>query len=342
MRPAVVSPLLLLAACSGGGQEAVFVDNLVERSPSLVCEVADLGSPPAAVSRLRAMNDSLLVAIAGGDRDILLLDDDLRVLTRIHWEKDGPVSLSDPSDAVLVGDSLLVIADRERARLAFLDLGGGDRGSLPLGFAPHRLLRFGRGYLVSAIALLPAQAELLYQVSDTSIRALGIPPLQVPDWQLKAMGNATVLEPVGGGRVILGHQFIEPVAHLLDVSAEGDPSTVRQVGVPLPGGVRGAVGYLPERPFTDESLSKLLAPMLDAASDTVAGEILYLTRTGRRIGDHWEKALVRADRDLGYLDSFVLPVNAGRFAYLPRRHEIIAVAEDERWYRCPLAPRSGS
>jgi len=295
------------------------------------------------VSRLEAVNDSLLVAIATGDRDILLVRDDLLPLARIHWEKEGPVSLSDPSDVALVGDTLLVVADRESARLKFFDLQGGDRGTLPLGFPPHRLVRFGDGYLVSAIALLPTQSELLYRVSERAIHGLGVAPLHMADWQLKAMANATVLVPVGGGRVILAHQFIEPVAHLLDIPGSQDaPDAVRRVGIPVSDGVREAVGYLPERPFTDESITKILTPILEAASDTAAGEVLYLTRTGRRIAEHWEKALVRVDRDMGYLDSFLVPLSVGPFAYLPRRREIVAVADDERWYRCPLPPRSGA
>jgi len=46
--------------------------------------------------------------------------------------------------------------------------------------------------------------------------------------------------------------------------------------------------------------------------------------------------VIRVDRELRYRASHLLPLNAGRIAYLSRSREIVAVAEDDRWYRCPL------
>lgn len=337
MRPAAVSPLLLLAACSSDGPGVVLVEGFLDRSPVLACSVAAMPTPPASVVRLRSVGDSLLAVLAQGDREILLLRHDLSAVARLRWAEEGPGALLDPVDVELVGDTLVAVADRGRARLGFLDLQGGARGTLPLGFAPQRILRQGDAWLVSAVPLVPTQAEILYRVADGEIKGVGIAPVHVASPQLKALANTTVLERVGSTRVILAHQFLEPLAHLLDLPPDGGPPVaMRSAGTPLPDGVRDAVGYRPEPPFTDESLRRMLTPVLEAAPDPRSGGMLYLTRTGRQSGGVWEKALVRVDGDMAYVSSWIVPVNVGAFAYLPSADEIVAVAEDERWYRCPL------
>jgi hypothetical protein len=343
MRSAVVSPLLVLAACAADGPEAVYIEDFKDRSPMLECAVADIAGPPASVVRLKAVNDSLLAVIADGDREILLLGHDLAVRTRVRWEEEGPAALADPVDLELVGDTLLVLVERGRARLTFLDLHGVQRDHLALGFAPNRLLRDGDGWLVSVVPISPTQGEILYRVGGARPEPLGIAPVHEAAFQLKALANATVLERVRGGRVIVAHQYLVPRSHLLDLQPEGGGArAVRDVPTPLPDGVRGAVGYRPEPPFADEEMRRLLAPVIEAAPDPSGGGILYLTRSGRMLGGTWEKALVRVDADMNYLASWIFPVNVGPFAYLPSSDEVVAVAEDERWYRCPLTTGGGT
>jgi hypothetical protein len=343
MRSAAVSPLLfLLSACATERPETLYIEDFLDRSPTLQCSVADVPGPPASVARLRAVNDTLLAAIADGDREILLLDHDLSVRARVRWEEEGPAALAEPVDVELVGDTLLVVAERGRGRLTFLDLHGVQRGHLALGFVPNRLLRDGDGWLVSAVALAPTQGEILYRVAGPDKEGMRIPPVHEAAPQLKALANATVLERVRGGRVIVAHQFLVPLAHLLDVAPGGGRPARRDVAIPLPEGVRDAVGYRPEPPFTDEGLRRMLAPVLASSPDPAAGGMLYLTRSGRMSGDTWEKALVRVDADMAYVSSWVLPVNAGPFAFLPSRNQVVVVADDERWYRCPLPTGGGT
>lgn len=337
MRSAAVFPVLLLAACAADGPEGVYIEDFLDRSPVLACVEAGVAGPPASVVRLKAVNDSLLAVIAGGDREILLLDHDLAIRARVRWEEEGPAALVEPVDMALVGDTLLALADRGRARLSFLNMQGLPRGSLPLGFAPHRMLRDGDGWLVSAVPLAPTQGEILYRVAGEQMDGMGIPPVHEAVIQLKALANATVLERARGGRVIVAHQFLVPRSHLVDLPPEGGGApTVRDVATPLPEGVRNALGYRPEPPFLDEDMRRLLTPVLETAPDPQGGGIFYLTRTGRMLGDSWEKALVRVDADMTYVASWIFPVNVGPFAYLPASDEIVAVADDERWYRCPL------
>ncbi len=343
MRPTAVSPLLLvLSGCLAEGPEPTFIEDLVDRSAVLACAAAEIEEIPSTVNRLKVLNDTLLGVIAAGSREIRLLGHDLGTVASVRYVQEGPGALLDPRDLELSGDTLLAVADRVLARVQFLDLSGRDRGRLDLGFAPQRLLRYSDGYLMSATLLMPGQGELLFRVSGGEVEGLGVRPLHIADSQLRTLANLTVLEPVGRGRVVLGHQFIEPAAHLLDFDDRGGrPARATRASVPLPEGARDAVGRLPRRPFTEDALMALAAPILESASDSSSGHLLYLTRSGRRPQGYYEKVLIRVDRDLRYLDSFLLPVNAGPFAYLPSRGEIVAVAEDERWYRCPLPPRVG-
>lgn len=355
MRSAVVSPLLLfLAACAGEGWGPVFIEDFTDRSPELECSVVSPpGGPPAAVVRLKLVGDTLLVAVAEGDREIVLLDPDLTVRGRVRWEAEGPAALVQPVDVDLVGDTLLAVADRGRARLVLLDLQGAPRGALPLGFAPQRLLADGGGWLVTAVPLAPTQSEILYRVDGAAITGVGVTragitgvglaPLHDAVPQLKALANTTVLERVRGGRVLVAHQYLQPVAHLVELPARGGGrAVIRDVPTPLPEGVASAVGYRPEPPFTDEAMRRMLTPVLEAAPDPAGGGILYLTRTGRMAGAAWEKALVRVDADMRHQASWILPVNVGPFAWLPARGEVVAVAEDERWYRCPVPAGGGA
>ena len=344
MRSAAASPLLLLfAACAGEGPGTVYIEDFHDRSPMLACSVADVPGPPAGVLRLKAVGDSLLVAIAGGDREIVLFGPDFSVRARVRWEEEGPLGLADPVDVDLVGDTLLVVAERGRARLTFVDLRGVQRGHIPLGFVPNRLLRDGDGWLVSAVPLSPTQGEILYRVGGARPEPMGIAPVHEATPQIKALANATVMVRAGDGRVVVAHQYVRALAHLVALPPEGrGRATVRDVAVPLADGVAGAVGFRPGPPFTDEAMRRLLAPVLEAAPDPPGGGILYLTRTGRMSGDFWEKALVRVDADMTYLASWTLPVNVGPFAWLPRRGEVVGVAADERWYRCPIPPGGGT
>ena len=47
---------------------------------------------------------------------------------------------------------------------------------------------------------------------------------------------------------------------------------------------------------------------------------------------------MRTDRDLRPADSFLLEENFGLLALLHGGDTVLLVAENERWYRCPLPP----
>jgi hypothetical protein len=338
MRSTVVSPLIALLAafaCAPDGPDPDFVEDFVGRSPTLACADAGLQNPPAGVVRVRALTDSLLGVIAMDEGAIILLDSTLRERLRITFDEEGPGSLHEPTDLLLHGDSLLVVAEQGRARLRFFGLDGRETGALPLGFLPYRLAPYGQGWLVSAQVLSPGQADRLYVVSEGGAEPLGVLPVHMADWQLKGFANMTVIEPLGAGRFVQAHQMFHPLATVFDSPAPGgEPG--REVALPLPDGVRAVVGIVPQRPFTDAALMGSLAPVLDAASDTTTGTFLFTTRTGRSLRGFSEKALVRTDRDLRLVDSFLFEENVAPFALLPGGDAVLVVAEDERWFRCTL------
>lgn len=343
MRPTAVSPLVALLAtlaCAPEGPEPAFIEGFVASSQTLGCSDVGLDPPPAGVTRVRTLGDSLLGVIAQDEGAILLLDTSFRERLRIGYAEEGPGSLHEPSDLLLHGDSMLVVTEQGRARLRFFGLDGGERGSVRLGFPPHRMAPYGRSWLVSAQALSPGQSDLLYLVTERGAEALGVVPVHMADWQLKVFANMTVVEPLGGGRFVQAHQMFHPLATLFD-SPEPGASGASAVPLPLPDGVRDRVGVVPRRPFTEVSLMGSLAPVLDAASDTLTGTFFYLTRTGRRLRGFAEKALVRTDRELRPAGSFLLEENFGLLALLPGGDAVLLVAEDERWYRCPLPPLPG-
>lgn len=336
MRLAAVSPILLaLAACAPDPHGPAFVEDFIARSPMMQCTVVPHDVPPASVVRLRAAGDSMVVALAQGDREILLLDGSLTPVRRVAWVSEGPGGLTEPVDVELLGDSVFAVLDRGRSRISLLGLGGDDRGSLRLGMLPHRFLADGDGWLVSSVALLPGHADLLHRVTAEGAEGLGVRPVHMPQPQLKALANSAVIERVGGGRVIVAHQFLVPEAHIVEQDA-GRPPVVRRATTPLSEAVREAVGYQPEPPFTDESMARILTPVLEAAPDPKGDGMYVLTRSGRRVAGRWEKALIRVDAEMRYLSSLLLPVNAGPFVVLPGGSEVVLVDEDERWHRCAL------
>src|SRR5690606_11346715 len=95
-------------------------------------------------------------------------------------------------------------------------------------------------------------------------------------------------------------------------------------------GVRDRYGWLPKGSFTEDQADSLLFPSIASAADPATGELLYLTRTGRRGEYGSEKTIIRVDRELQYVRSYLLDVNAARMIYLAGpRLVILATTNDE-------------
>lgn len=336
MRPSLLRSLSLssglLWGCGGGGGTAPsFVPDFVDRSSAAACEATE---PPGGVLRsvagVRSAGDSALVVLHEAERVVALYDAGGRERARVRYRKEGPLRVAEPRDAAWHGGTFY-LADRGGRRIKMLGADGGDGGEIDLPFAPERVAVTGSGIAIVPLVLGAGETELLYLWRDGELRPAGVPVARVGDWRLAAMANQASLVPFPDGRVVVAHQFIVPGAHVV---APG--GGVSELSLPLPDGLRSGFGRLPRPPFTEEELQELPAPLLDAAADRRSGDLLFLTRSGRRSGDHHEKAVIRADRDFRYLRSYLLPMNGGFIGYFSSSRSAWIVDDDDRWHRCEL------
>ncbi len=312
--------------------EVALIEDFVRRSATVDCRLAaDPFRRTAEVRQIRAVGDTALLVLDARDRAVSLFGPGLVEKWRITFDEGGPRGLVDPRSVALAGDSMILVADRSRRGVKAFDLEGHERPGLATGWVVDQLLSIRGALLLSSLVVPGNRAPLLGVLSGEEVRPFPLPGVQEADWRLTALANLVEMVGYPDGRVVVLHRFLHPRAYVWNVEAGGEPATVM---VPLPEGLAGAVGYRPPPPFTEESLRGLLAPALDAAADMESGDLLYLTRSGRSRGGQFEKALVRLDQEFRYRRSYLLPVNAGRFAYLSSRAESILIDDWGRWHVC--------
>lgn len=329
--PRPLLPLALLGGCAGAeGARPTFVPGFVERSVTAECEAIP---PPGGVLRsvgaVRVVGDSALVVLHTAEREVAVYDDRGGESIRVRYEREGPSRVLDPQD-VTWHEGRFHVADRAARRVKILRSDGGEAGEVRLPFAPERVAVVGGGLLVVPLVLGAGEEELLHRWDGIELRPLGVPVVRLGDWRLEAMANQATLVAYPDGRAVLAHQVVVPRAHVVEPGG----SEARTTPLPLPDGVRGAFGRLPASPLTEEELRALPAAVFDGAADPRSGDFLYLTRTGRRMEEHAEKAVIRVDRDFRYVRSYLLPVNAGFLGYFASSGASLVVDEADRWHRC--------
>lgn len=336
MRPSLLRSLslsggLLWGCGGGGGSGPSFVSDFVGRSEAASCEaVGPPGGALRSVASVRAAGDSALVVLHDVEREVALYDAGGRERARVRFRKEGPLRVAEPRDAAWHGGTFY-LADRGGRRIKLLRADGTDGGEIDLPFAPERVAVTEAGVAIAPLVLGAGEDELLYLWRGGELRPGGVPVARVGGWRLAAMANQVGLVPLSDGRILVAHQFIVPGAYVV-----GAGGAVTEVSLPLSDGVRRAFGGFPRPPFTEEELQALPAPLLDGAADRQSGEFLFLTRSGRRIGDHHEKAVVRVDRDFRFLRSYLLPMNGGFLGYLSSSRAAWIVDADDAWHRCEL------
>ena len=334
--------LMLLVACWTKDEDLVIIEDLVERSSEPACVEVRTEGDHHEVPLLKTLDDTLIAALLPIKREVLLLRSDLSLRERVRYERYGPGRVIDPQDIVLVDDTILVFSDRATRKLVSLGLGGEERGEIDLDFPPDRVVGWDDGFLVTSLILTPEEEMLLFLVRGDERRELDIPALPNVDWQMKTLENLVSLHTYPDGRIVLVHRFLSPTARVVRFPADpGADPVVASLPLPIPDGVKQAVGWMPSRPFSEDELMGILVPAMDVASDPSTGDLLYLTRTGRRVGEYMEKVVVRIDRDFAYQSSHILPANVVEMAYLPRSGELITIDEDGAWGRCALASSAG-
>lgn len=326
MSTLVLLLLLLVAACRDRGTPApVFIED-IEHAPLLGCVEHNADMPGTATELARA-GDSAVVALFRDARTLLLLDDRLRVLRRAQLSRAGPHGVEDPVSVLPHADSV-VIADAEGQKIGVFDWSGLRHRVIETDFAPMQLVEDAQGIAVAPAIIGRFPGTLLFRLVGDSVVRQEVGTVEYADLTVKALGNRVKLLPVRDGLIIL-HQFFTPRA--LHLSA----GTQRDLAVPLATGLRKAVGYVPPLPLNDEALK----PALVVANDAVGAEnneLLLLARTGRIMGDRFEKAIVRTDSLLRFLSAHRLSISPGLMTYLPRTRTAVLVDEEDRWFTCRL------
>lgn len=322
--------LLLVAGC-GEEEPVVLIPDFASRSRAVECEpLPGPDPPPEGVTRLQPMTDSTFLLVDGAGRELVILDRGGRRIGGIRLTQDGPLGVAMLTDAAFSSDTLLVVADGGRQRLRAFDVAWRDLWTLELDFPPQRLAFAGRRLLVAAAGMDARLPGLLYAMRGSTAEPLGVPLAAHPDGLARLFLNDVMLHGYPDGSALLANRFVRPRAWRVD-PANG----VSRLTVPLPAAARDGVGYLPPIPFREEEIGRIAAPVIASASDPRTNDLLYLTRSGRQREGRSEKALVRADRELRYIGSRLLDVNAIALAYLPADPATAVVVDYENdWFRC--------
>lgn len=333
----LVLPLVLLylgASCAATDAPApVFIDDFVEKALLVQCTISEeMSAPEYSVGEVATLSDTSFLVVYPLDQRIVFYGPELNVLRTIAFDSYGPTGVVEPGAATLAGDSIVYIADKSSHLLKRLDLDGRDRGSIRLDFAPEAVQASGESVLVSPLVVGGHPRWLVYDVSDGEAMHRRVPAMRITDGLLNVLANMSVTAAFPDGRVVVGHRFIVPFAHILTTGTAGE---VQRVPIPLPAGLRASLDALPEPPFDDSFARKVPTVLIDAAPDTRTGDLLYIVRTGRRVDDRFEKAIVRVDEDFAFSRAYLPGINAVRLAYLAEHSLSIIADEEDRWYICP-------
>jgi hypothetical protein len=325
---------MILAACAAGGtDQPVFVADFVDRAAPVHCTLLPtLSERQSAVATAVTASDTSALILYSQDRELVVVGADLEPRFRLRFEADGPTGVLGPTGAALVGDSLFYIADQKRQQLKAFGLDGRERGTIPLDFSPQALQSAGGQLLISPMVIVSHPLWLLYTLEGDRVRNFPLPIAQYADPMVNYLANLASVAAYPDGRVVLTHAMVIPFASTFTLDA---PDSVRRLPLPLPDGVRDRYGYLPGSRATEDELAKLLIATIATAPDLRTGDLLYLTKTGRKRGEQSEKALIRVDSELRHRRSYLLDVNAMHLAYLAGSGTSLVANEEDQWYQCP-------
>lgn len=333
MRAIVLLLLVVLPGCAAGEPEIpVFIDDFTTRSKALGCEpVPTLNASRASIGNVVTSGDTSFLILYDEDREIALVGPDLEVKHRITFTEAGPAGVQMPAGIALLGDTLLVVADQLGTKLQRFDLHGRDLGTIALAFAPQGLHQVDGRLLITPFVIGNYPNSLLFTLDqEEKIHPLPVAIARYRDGIINTFANTAQVATFPDGRIVVTHLLMIPFAQVLSLDS---PTPVR-APLPLPDGVRQRYGWTPTNSLTEADADRVLFPVIASAPDARTGDLIYLTKTGRTNGSGSEKALIRVDRDLRYLRSYLLDVNATRLAYLAGPEiALIATPEDE-WYRC--------
>jgi hypothetical protein len=293
-------------------------------------------SGPGAVRSLTPAGQGRMLALSGSGARVELLGSGLRVLASRDLDLTArdpstgiPTPARDPSEAWLLGDSLLAVVDGP-GRALLLHPGGMNREGGPvrveLPFPPLRAVPLGTGLALVSPGPVGGRLVHLWQ-PGSGLRSLDIRTPPVDDGRLVVISSALVAAVLPRGEAVFLHPVLVPRGYRVD--RDGG---VVSFPIPVPEGESARVGWVPRFPWTEGELLELLPTALDAAADA-GGGILLLTRSGEPGDGFREKAVIRLDSDFRPVEALRLPVNGIRVVGDPDGGIIV---EDHvgGWHRC--------
>ena len=335
MRRPTLLLALVLTGCGEQDREVyTVVDDFLDRAVPARCTPVDAGEG-VAVSEIRSATDSTWLLLDEPGRRIAELDHELRTLWSLEYPATGPGSASKAVSVALLGDTAVAIADRGALRLLVLSRTGVQIRSTPLGFLPNLLATTPAGdVLVTPLRVGDDPATLLVRFAGAKRTELPVPPRYYENMLVSAMGNAARVESLPDGRALVLHEYLVPRAFSVEPSGRA-----RRLAVPTPDATRDQLAFVPTPPLTEADHPRIHLSALGLSVDRARSEVYLMTRSGRRVGDVAQRAILRMDDRLGFLEAYTLDLPASRMAVLAGRRVAIVADEEDRLYSCALPVR---
>jgi hypothetical protein len=337
MRKSTLPLLFVLAACGAAdAEDYVIVRDFLGRSTAVECTRLPADTD-LAVTGLRTASDSTVLVLDGPGRRVRELDGALRVVWELQAPAAGPGSLDSPVDAVVLGDTAVIIAERRGLQLIVYSRAGELVRSTPLTFVPHSLAALSGGdVLLSAMPMGMAPPNLLFRYDGVQLHAIQVPARPYADMTIGALGNSALIDVLDTDDALLVHQFMAPRAFRV-----GPAGTMERLRVPVPDAASGQLAYVPVAPVTEDQLPLILLPAAAMSVDRSRSEVYLLTRSGRTAAGRPERAILRLDDRLRLLDSYTIDVMARAMAFLHREGVALVVDDEDRFHACTLPASAG-
>jgi hypothetical protein len=330
MRRSILLLLLPLACGEPPGEVYVVVENFLERAAPASCEAISVGS--VAVSEIRAATDSTWLLLDEPQRRIVEISHDFRTLWSLEYPSAGPGSLLRPVSVALLGDTAVAVADQGSLKLVVLTRAGDQLLSTPLGFLPNAIASTPSGQvLVTPMPFGGSPGTLLVRFDGRAPEELPVPARYYEDMMVRAIGNVAIVETLPDGGALVVHQYLAPRGFLVDPDG-----VVTRLAVPTPDATAAHIDYIPTAPVTEEQQPLIMLPAAAMSVDPLRSEVYIMTRSGRTVQGVAERAILRLDDRLGFIEAFTVGIAAHEMAFLPRRGIALVVDDSDRIFACAL------
>ena len=323
-----------LCACDPGDLQPEFFDDAATHRRAQCVSIEALNARGSQVSDVVAATDSTILVLYGSERELVTYDAQLRPVAVLRFDPAGPRGVGQAVSAATDG-RLYYVADERYLAVKIFDARGEDRGTIRLDFIPRRIRAVGGSIAITPLVAGSYPATLLYELRHGRLVSRPIPTVHYQDGGLNAFANMGSLATFANGRVVVMHETVVPFGYSL--SFADATSLTRRFAVPLPALQRPRMNKLPPTPLTEKSLGDVLTVALTATANPRTGHVYFLTRSGRKLGDAWEKMIVELDDQLRYSRSArVGGIRALHMSYAAARNSLLVVDDADGWFECKL------